>query len=248
MMIKWKLKRDVLIKKIDKNLKDYPSEDDTYAEKYIEIIEKEFRKAKFKSDHDFSIKGRRKFLVNEFYNVLRNNDDYNQKHHIDEPNLFVVTNIHEILLGNNMVFAEDVDEEKWEILEDGTHKIDGKYVKEIRDINERYYKKKIICLEEKQLIEEMMEELKASIKKKKNLERAMQEFIDKKVESPADEELEFMEYSKKFEERFGRKPYIAEPSGTMEQTIKAIKTCLEKEKDILDELLYPNEYGNDVYF
>ena len=75
-MIKWKLKRDVLIKKIDKNLKDYPSEDDTYAEKYIEIIEKEFRKAKFKSDHDFSIKGRRKFLVNEFYNVLRNNDAY----------------------------------------------------------------------------------------------------------------------------------------------------------------------------
>lgn len=86
------------------------------------------------------------------------------------------------------------------------------------------------------------------IKEDKNLENFMLEFIDKEVETPTDEDLEFIEYSKKFQERFGRKPYIAEPSGTMKQTIKAIKTCLKKDKDILDELLYPNKNGENVIF
>lgn len=85
-------------------------------------------------------------------------------------------------------------------------------------------------------------------KEEKDVEKFMLEFIDKELEPPTDEELEFMEYSKKFQERFGRKPYIAEPSGTMKKTIKAIKTCLKKDKDILDELLYPNKYGENVKF
>lgn len=56
-----------------------------------------------------------------------------------------------------------------------------------------------------------------------------------------DEEKEFDKYCNLYEERFGRKAYIAEPTGTKEQTIKAIKMCLEKNVDILDKLLYPNE-------
>lgn len=51
---------------------------------------------------------------------------------------------------------------------------------------------------------------------------------------------EFEEYCKLYEERFGKRAYIAEPSGTKEKTIEAIKTCLEKNEDLLDKILYPN--------
>lgn len=54
------------------------------------------------------------------------------------------------------------------------------------------------------------------------------------------EDKEFEKYLKVFKEKFGRNAYIAEPSGTKGQTIEAIKVCLKKNKDILDELLYPN--------
>ena len=37
-----------------------------------------------------------------------------------------------------------------------------------------------------------------------------------------------------------KKAYVAEPSGTKEKTIEAIKTCLEKNEDLLDKILYPN--------
>ena len=64
-------------------------------------------------------------------------------------------------------------------------------------------------------------------KEENDVEKIMLEFMNKELEPPTDEELEFMEYSKKFEERFGRKPYIAEHSGTIKQTIEAIKICLK---------------------
>ncbi len=54
------------------------------------------------------------------------------------------------------------------------------------------------------------------------------------------EDKEFEKYLKLFREKFGRNAYIAEPSGTKQQTIEAIKICLKENKDILDELLYPN--------
>ena len=54
------------------------------------------------------------------------------------------------------------------------------------------------------------------------------------------EDKVFEKYLKLFKERFGRNAYIADPSGTKQQTIEAIKICLKKNKDILDELLYPN--------
>lgn len=54
------------------------------------------------------------------------------------------------------------------------------------------------------------------------------------------EDKEFEKYLKLFKERFGRNAYIAEPSGTKQQTIEAIKICVKENKDILDELLYPN--------
>lgn len=54
------------------------------------------------------------------------------------------------------------------------------------------------------------------------------------------EDKEFEKYLKLFKKRFGRNAYIAEPSGTKQQTIESIKICLKEDKDILDELLYPN--------
>lgn len=54
------------------------------------------------------------------------------------------------------------------------------------------------------------------------------------------EDKEYIKYSEKFQKRFGRSPYIAEPSETKTQTIEAIKKCLKENKDILDELLYPD--------
>ena len=55
-----------------------------------------------------------------------------------------------------------------------------------------------------------------------------------------EEEQEFEKYCNIYEERFGKRAYIAEPSGTMQQTINEIKKCLEEDKDMLDDLLYPN--------
>ena len=53
-------------------------------------------------------------------------------------------------------------------------------------------------------------------------------------------ERKYIKYSRKFQERFGRDAYIAEPGGTRKQTIEAIKICLKKNKDILDEILHQN--------
>ena len=55
-----------------------------------------------------------------------------------------------------------------------------------------------------------------------------------------DEEKEFEKYCKLYEEKFGKRAYVAEPNGTKKQTIEAIKICLEKDEDMLDDLLYPN--------
>lgn len=75
----------------------------------------------------------------------------------------------------------------------------------------------------------------------KNIEDFMSEYISGlSKENLSEEEKEFEKYCKLFKERFGRNAYIAEPNGTMKKTIDAIKICIEKNEDILDELLYTN--------
>ena len=56
---------------------------------------------------------------------------------------------------------------------------------------------------------------------------------------------EYVYYSKLFYDKFKKKAYIYMPGGSEEKTIDAIKKCLEQNKDILDELLYPDE--NNLY-
>ena len=83
---------------------------------------------------------------------------------------------------------------------------------------------------------------------KENQERLM-EFFEKGFSNKklSREEKRYIKYSNKFKEKFGRNPYIAEPSGTRKQTLLAIKKCLKQDKDILDELLYPNNNENVLY-
>lgn len=76
-----------------------------------------------------------------------------------------------------------------------------------------------------------------------NLEKYINDFAKQNINDIEDKE--YAEYSHLFQIRFGRKPYIAEPNGTKEQTIEAIKKCLEKDKDILDEILYPS--NDEIY-
>lgn len=79
----------------------------------------------------------------------------------------------------------------------------------------------------------------------KNIEDFMSQFLSNSPEKVlSEEEKEFEKYCKLFKERFGRNAYIAIPSGTMKDTINAIKICIEKNEDILDELLYPNLKDN----
>lgn len=58
------------------------------------------------------------------------------------------------------------------------------------------------------------------------------------VPTPLDEEFE--KYCKLYEEKFGKKANIPEPSGTKEFVIECIKKCLDENKDMLDDLYYPN--------
>lgn len=105
------------------------------------------------------------------------------------------------------------------------------------------------------LKKELPEELKNDFEKfKKDYEvsKAMFKFIDEyEPTSLTEEEKEFEKYCKLYEEKFGKHAYIAEPSGTREQTINAIKTCLEKNEDLLDSLLYSSatkDLTNDIKY
>lgn len=61
------------------------------------------------------------------------------------------------------------------------------------------------------------------------------------------EDEEFNKYCKLYKEKFGKKAYIAEPNGSKQQTMEAIKTCLEEDKDLLDKILYPNFDNKNLY-
>ena len=111
-------------------------------------------------------------------------------------------------------------------------------VGEYNDNNDEYwlskyiYCKRDVALKEKQL--------------RKNVEKYMNKIIDDyKSASLTEEDKDFEKYCKLYEEKFGKRAYIAEPNGTKEKTIEAIKTCLEKNEDLLDKILYP-KFDEDI--
>lgn len=67
------------------------------------------------------------------------------------------------------------------------------------------------------------------------------EMMNKMPEQPKTQlDEEFDKYCKLYEEKFNKRAYIPEPSGTKEFVIECIKKCLEQNNDILDDLYYPN--------
>lgn len=69
----------------------------------------------------------------------------------------------------------------------------------------------------------------------------------KKVDSIIDDiDENYKYYSRLYFEFFGKKAFIANPGGSKEQTIYAIKKSLIEQKDLLDEILNSNE--QNVYY
>lgn len=86
--------------------------------------------------------------------------------------------------------------------------------------------------------------------KEESNKNKVQDFMNKVIDEYKEDELseedkEFNKYCELYEKKYGKHAYIAEPSGTKEQTINAIKICLEKNEDLLDEILYPKQEYKD---
>lgn len=76
-------------------------------------------------------------------------------------------------------------------------------------------------------------------------ENKVKEFMNKVIDeyestSLSEKDKEFDKYAKLYEERFNKRAYIPEPSGTKDFAIECIKKCLSENKDMLDELYYHN--------
>lgn len=121
--------------------------------KYLEIIEEYLNSHQYESDADFIMGGRKKFIYNEMFDIL----DGKKKE--DNPLYFVLGSLEEFISNPNQVFFEDVDKSKWK---DGKT-IDGKDYAELRDRNDVYSSKGIICLEEKTYIEKIIDKIKQYI-------------------------------------------------------------------------------------
>ena len=148
-LFKSKLRRKKLITRIDQyreNNKNNMIVPDYYL-RIIEIIEDEFDRHKFESNLDFFLFGRRKFLVDEFYSCL------------EEENInfdFVFGSIVELLMGYNNLQLRDIEE---------ISKIFAGYSAiQIIEKDNNYTKCGIICLEEKKCVSKMLCSLKDKLK------------------------------------------------------------------------------------
>ena len=124
----------------------------SYANGFVEIVESYILKSTFETNNDFLMVGRKKFLFDEFYDYL----EHKEKHKLENPVRFAIGNVEEFICNPNFVNMSDVDKSKWK---DGKI-IDGKDFAELRDTNDRYSVTGIICLEEKEYIEKMINRLK----------------------------------------------------------------------------------------
>lgn len=90
---------------------------------------------------------------------------------------------------------------------------------------------------------EFIEEIKKLIinEGEKTQEDYMMKLFEKyEPQTPTPLDEEFDKYCKLYEEKFGNKVTIPEPSGTKEFVIECIKKCLQENRDILGDLCYPN--------
>ncbi len=107
----------------------------------------------YESNNDFLMLGRKKFVYDEVMDILNGNKKVNDSIY------FVLGSLEEFICNNNQVYASDVDKSKWK-----NEKImDGKNYAEIRDKNDNYIKNGYICLEEKNIIIDMINKIKSKI-------------------------------------------------------------------------------------
>lgn len=120
---------------------------------YLRKIQESLNNYYYESDTDFIMGGRKKFIYDEIFAILNGNKI------VDNPLYFVLGSLEEFMCSQNQIYPEDVDKSKWQ-----NGLIDGNDIKEIRDKNDRYSNKGIICLEEKKYIENIIDEIKKFIK------------------------------------------------------------------------------------
>ena len=111
---------------------------------YINKINSILSNYSFVSDENFVLLGRKKFIYDEICEILSGTKI------VDNPLYFVLGSLEEFICNNNFVYMSD--SEHWE-----------KGWEDLRNRNDIYSQKNIICLEEKNVIEDIINRIKSYI-------------------------------------------------------------------------------------
>lgn len=146
--------KDLLVRTSLSELYGYHSKNNINDEKsaleYIDNISKAFLKYTFKPDNNFIFLGRKKFIYDEINDILKGNKE------VDNPIYFVLGSLEEFICNNNFVYMSDGDQ--WE-----------KGWEDLRNRNDIYSAMNVICLEEKNIIDNIISEIKNYIKTRTTL-------------------------------------------------------------------------------
>lgn len=151
--------------------------------------------------------------------------------------------IEELILERTKLFNEMVEYEQKHIIKNEPEEVTKPSPKDIYNMHNLYLKEITDLIIEKAK-QKRFEDYMYKVASDATMDTS---WIKEMAEKDLNEGQEYLKYSKLYEEKFGKKAYIAEPSGTMEQTIAAIKTCLERNEDLLDSLLYPEDSHFEFY-
>ena len=121
--------------------------DEKSALEYLNNIIQTLSEYSFKSDEKFVLLGRKKIIYDEINDIL------NGTKKVDNPIYFVLGSLEEFICNNNFVYMSD--SEYWE-----------KGWDDLRNRNDIYSKNNIICLEEKNVIEKIINKIKDYIDNK----------------------------------------------------------------------------------
>lgn len=127
------------------------------ALEYINTITITLSQYSFNSDDDFVLLGRKKFIYDEINDILKGNKQ------VDNPIYFVLGSLEEFICNNNFVYMSDGDQ--W-----------NKGWQDLRIRNDRYVLKNVICLEEKNVIDSIINEIKSYIESEEK--NKMEEMIN----------------------------------------------------------------------
>lgn len=107
---------------------------------YLNELQNFLKNYNYENDTDFVMEGRKKFVYDEIMDIL------NGTQNVNEPLYFVLGSLEEFISNNNFINPSTEN-----------------YI-EVREKNDRYSNKGIICLEEKKYIDNIIEEIKKYIK------------------------------------------------------------------------------------